>query len=173
MSERERDQAAGWAERLERLARLVPGVGVYRDREGIREADKQVRVFVAEQLHGLLRELEPAQRRLADAGRREPLPPLDRIARQLSTLADRIRYASYGFAGVFAAQKIRERELAALHGFDLQLLQALPELRSRIQAAADAAERDDGVREAFEAAEKAVRGFDRMLDDRDGLARGL
>ena len=170
MTDRERDQAAGWAERL---ARLVPGVGAYQDLEGMREADKQVRVYLAEQLHSLLRELEPAQRRLADAGRLERLPPLDRIARQMSTQADRVRYASYGFAGVFAARKIREGELAALHDFDLQLVQALSELRSRLRAAAEAADRDEGFREALDAAEGAVREFDRMLDDRDGLARGL
>jgi hypothetical protein len=173
MTEREGDQAVGWAERLERLARLVPGVGAYQDREGMREADKQVRVYLAGQLHSLLRELEPAQRRLADAGRLERLPSLDRIARRLSTLADRIRYASYGFAGVFAAQKIREPELAALHGFDLRLVESLPELSSRLRAAAEAADRDDGFPEALEAAAEAVRRFDRILDDRDALAKGL
>ena len=40
----------GWAEWLERLARVIPGVTRYQDREGLRETDKQVRVLLADRL---------------------------------------------------------------------------------------------------------------------------
>jgi succinate dehydrogenase flavin-adding protein (antitoxin of CptAB toxin-antitoxin module) len=173
MTEREGNPVAGWAERLERLARLVPGVGAYQDREGMREADKQVRAYLADQLHGLMRELEPAERRLADIGRTERLPSLDRIARQLATLADRIRHASYGFAGVFAGRKVREPELAALHGFDVRLAESLPALRSRLREVADAAYHGEDFAEVLHTAEEAVRAFEQLLDSRDVLAKGL
>src|SRR5512143_1489947 len=108
-------ETAGWAERVERLVRLVPGLGAYQDREGLRDADKRIRTYVAELLGNLAHPLEAAQRHLVDGKWLDRLSILDRIARQVRTLADRVRFASYGFAGVFAAHKIRRSELAALH----------------------------------------------------------
>lgn len=165
--------AAGWAERVERLARLVPGVGPYQDREGLREADKRVRTYLAESLAGLARDLEPAQRTLSEAGRVDRLPAVDRVGRLLRTAADRVRYASYGFAGVFDLHKIREPELATLHDFDARLTEALPGLEQRVRALTAASERIEWFDQAAGAAESALREFERTLDERDRLARGL
>jgi hypothetical protein len=164
---------AGWAEQVERLARLVPGVAAYQDREGLRETDKRVRAYVAELLGGVGKELEPAQRRLAEGRWLDRLPALDRIGRRLGTLADRVRFASYGFAGVFALYKIGERELAQLHDCDVHLLEEIPRLQSAVRAAADQAGEADGFPAAAQAAEDALRHFEHALEDRERLARGL
>jgi hypothetical protein len=164
--------AGGWAERLERLARIIPGLGPYQDREGLRETDKQVRTYVAGLLAGVARDLEPIQRALADGGRLDRLPALDRVSRALATLADRIRFASYGFTGVFALQKIREGELRALHQFDLQLIQEIPRLRSRVQAIVQGAESEE-FPNLIQKEEESLRGLGELFEDRDRLARGL
>ena len=168
-----RGEASGWAERLEGLARHIPGLGRYQDREGLRETDKQVRIYLADLLAGLSRIVEGAQRRLTEAGRLDRLPALDRVARLLGTLADRIRFASYGFAGVFDLHKIRETELAALHRFDLTLVEAVPRLRAPVQALADAAFDEGAFPQALRAVEAALQGFEQTLAERDRLARGL
>ncbi len=173
MANAERTEAAGWAGRVERLVRLVPGLGKYQDREGLREADKRVRTYIAELLGRLGRELEPAQRRLAEERRLERVTVLDGLRRLLITLADRVRFASYGFAGVFAAHKIREAELAALHGFDMRLVEEIPRLQTALRALAEAAGRDDAFAEAARAAEDGLRRLEETLDERDRLARGL
>ncbi len=173
MASADKTAAAGWGERVERLARLVPGLGRYQDREGLREADKRIRTYVAELLANLGRELEPAQRRLADERRLDRMTALDRLGRQVATLADRMRFANYGFAGVFAAHKIREAELAALHGFDVRLVEEIPRLQVLLKSVAEAAGRDNGFAEAVRAAEDGVRHLEETLDERDRLARGL
>jgi len=165
--------AFGWAEGLERLARLIPGIGRYQDREGLRETDKKVRVHLAELLAETARTIEGAERRLTEANRLDRLPALERVARLLSTLADRIRYASYGFAGVFDLQKIRERELAAMHRFDVGLVEKIAGLRGPIQAVADKATEDAAYLTALQAAENALREFECTLAERERLARGL
>ena len=165
--------AGGWAERLERLARIIPGIGVYQDREGLREMDKRVRTRLGDLLARLARELEPAQRLLAEGGRLDRLPALDRIGRRASTLADRVRFASYGFAGVFDLHKIRERELVSLHDFDLKLLEEIQRLQSRVRALAEAAAQEGGFPQALQVAEEGLRSFEDTLDERDRLARGL
>jgi hypothetical protein len=164
---------AGWAERLERLARLVPGVGRYQDREGLRETDKQVRVHLADRLTDLTRIIQGAERRLTDAGRLDRLPTLDRVARRVGTLADQMRHASYGFAGVFDLQKVREAELAALHRFDLDLLETVTRLRPPILALAEAAADDTAFPQALAAAEAMLQDFEHRVADRDSVARRL
>ncbi len=167
------DDASGWAEGLERLARLIPGVGRYQDREGLRETDKRVRVHLADHMADLGRMVEGAARRLTEARRLNRLPALDRVARLLSTLADRTRFASYGFAGVFDLHKIRERELAALHRFDLGLVEAVPRLREPVQALVKAAEDEAAFPQALTAVEAALQEFERTVAERDRVARGL
>ena len=165
--------AGGWAERLERLARIIPGIGAYQDREGLREMDKRVRTHLSDLLTRLARELEPAQRLLTDGGRLDRLPALDRIGRLASTLADRLRFASYGFAGVFDLHKIREPELISLHDFDLKLLEEIPRLQSRVRALAEAVAQEGEISQALQAAEEGLRGFEGTMEERDKLARGL
>lgn len=164
---------SGWADRLERLIRLVPGLGRYQDREGLREADGRIRALLAKELVGLCRVLEGAQQQLTDVRRLETLPALDRINRRLATLADRIRFASYGFSGVFDLHKIRETELAALHRFDLALLEQIPLLHEALQQLAVAARGGDDLAERLAATEQAVDRLEVALDERDRLARGL
>ncbi len=166
-------QASGWAEWLERLTHHIPGVGRYQDREGLRETDKQVRMHLAAQIADLIRILEPAQRRLTEAGYLDPLPALDRVARLLNTLADRIRFASYGFSGVFDLHKIREGELAALHRFDLEMAEGVPSLEEHLRALADAATDEAAFRQKLRAAGAALEEFGEVLGQRDRLARSL
>lgn len=166
-------RSSGWADRLERVARLVPGIGRYQDREGLRETDKQVRLHLAETLVAAGRTLERAQERLVEARRLDRLTALDRVAKRLSTAADRIRTASYGFSGVFDLQKIRESELARLHGSDVRLLEQVPPLQTRLQEAAAAATADTGFAEAVAAAEAILDDFARALDEREHVARRL
>jgi hypothetical protein len=163
----------GWAERVDRLIRRIPGLGRYQDREGLRDADKRIRTYLAELLADLGREIEAAERRLAEATRLDRLASLDRIGRQVATLADRIRFASYGFTGVFGQPAIRERELAELHGFDLRLLEEIPRLQSQVRIVTEATGPDQGFSEALQGAETAVRQFERTVDERNRLARGL
>ncbi|HSD50584.1 MAG TPA: hypothetical protein VLG48_04190 [Candidatus Methylomirabilis sp.] len=155
------------------MARVIPGVARYQDREGLRETDKQVRVHLADLLGNLARILEGAARRLTEARRLDRLPALDQVARRVSTLADRIRYASYGFAGVFDLHKIRETQLAALHRFDLDLMETIPRLRQPLMALDEAATDEATFPQALQAVESALQDFDNRLAERETVARSL
>ncbi len=163
----------GWADRLERMARLIPGIGRYQDREGLRETDKQVRVYLAEQLDGVARIVERAEQRLTEAKRLDRLGAVDGVLRVLTTARDRVRTASYGFSGVFDLHKIRESELAALHAYDVRLLEEVSPFTARLQALADAATADTGFSEALESARAALDAFGAALSERDRVAQRL
>jgi hypothetical protein len=165
--------SGGWAETFERLAGSVPGLGQYQDREGLREADQRVRALVAQELTGVGRVLEGVVQQLTDARLLESLPALDRVSRRILTLADRVRFARYGFTGVFDLHKLREAELTALHRFDLGLLEQIPRLREMAERLAGTARRREDLAEALAAAEEGVARMDGLLEERDRLARGL
>jgi alpha-ketoglutarate-dependent taurine dioxygenase len=74
---------------------------------------------------------------------------------------------------VFAAHKIREAELAALHAFDVRLVEEIPRLQILLKTVAEATGRDNGFADAVRAAEDGLRRLEETLDDRDRLARGL
>ena len=76
-------------------------------------------------------------------------------------------------SGVFDLHKIRETELAALHRFDLTLVEAVPRLRAPFQAVADAALDESAFPQALRAVEAALQEFEQTLAERERLARGL
>jgi acyl-CoA reductase-like NAD-dependent aldehyde dehydrogenase len=53
---------------------------------------------------------------------------MERLAQKLMRLADTIRFASYGYGGLFAATPVDEQKLAELYDYDLSLHQEVEEL---------------------------------------------
>lgn len=126
------------SDKLQRWLSRLPGIGTYRDREDRRQADKRFREHLSARLNGAVQSLRSLERDLAESGSLSPLPQLDRTCSRIQQLADTIRYASYGYGGIFDLDKIREEELQRMYEFDLYLLddvefleQDSQELRSR------------------------------------------
>jgi hypothetical protein len=122
------------AERLEHLARLVPGIGSYQDKEGRRDADKRLRITLADRLDSARKTVEEVIAKLQAEGHFDQLDRLGRLERKLYQAADAIRFATYGYSGVFDAIKVDEAKLDQLYAFDI----ALAESVSAVQAAAEA-----------------------------------
>ncbi len=110
---------------LERLIKGLPGISGYTDKELRRDADYRLRQLIANELDGQRATLLDVQNRLLNSGGLAFLSQLDGATGRVQTLADRVRTASYGYAGFFDAVRVREQELDALHRFDVALLQAV------------------------------------------------
>lgn len=142
---------------LAKLAALVPGYAGYADRERRRETDQAVRLAVAARLGAVRTELE---RRTADAsraGRLDLLEPLDALARRVSTLADSLRHAPAGYAGLFDAAAVGAPELDRLQQLDLEAGEACERLAAEARATAPEAGALRRVEDALAAAEEAFR----------------
>jgi len=103
---------------IERLLKGLPGVKGYVDKELRRDADKQTRMLLAQQLESEKQDLLAVQRTLLNGGGLMWLDDVDQSVTKLQILIDRIKTASYGYAGLFDAVRIRENELDALNKFD-------------------------------------------------------
>jgi hypothetical protein len=136
MSEQYVEQAKQKMNALERLLKGLPGISGYVDRELRRDADKRLREVIANGLEEQKQALLEVQRRLLSGGGLSWLDDVDRIIQKLQLLIDRIRTASYGYAGLFDAVRIRQEELDALHRFDVALAGRAAELQGAVSALA-------------------------------------
>ena len=123
---------------VEEKMKDVPGYKGYKAKEVRREADKLLRLQVARGFEEQQRRLNRVQVQLASAGRLGPLVLLDRALMRLQLLIDRLKTASYGYAGLFAAVKVKEAELDALYTYDASLLSGVDQVKGLIDTVAAA-----------------------------------
>lgn len=147
--------AKRFSDRVERWSAWIPGVRPYRDREQRRETDKKIRERLAGDLQEVRFSLNRTALALSSRGEMQILAGLDRLSSHLQQVADTIRYASYGYAGMFDLEKIREEELNRLYDFDLQLGDDLERVRKSAE--------EIGPAGSPEAQEKKIQEGEKIL----------
>jgi hypothetical protein len=111
----------------------------YSGLERQRGSAKQARMAGTDRLKGAERHLIEAQRELVERGEHKTAQAIERLRVRLSTLADRLRYATYGYSPIGSPNPIRESELAELQERDAETIseaQAIVELAERIHSKA-------------------------------------
>jgi len=139
-----RQRVEGSLSGFEELVRKIPGYKGYKDKELRREADKLLRLQAARGFDQQRRRLNSTLVELTSAGRLGVIMTLDRALMKLQFLIDRIKTASYGYAGLFDAIKVKETELDALYEFDASLLDKVDKIKELIDSVA-AAKTDEDV----------------------------
>jgi hypothetical protein len=153
--------ARGW---LEKLIGKVPGYKGYKEKEMRRESDKILREMIVTQMTRQRQRMDDLQKQLISAGRLEYLDEMGNAVTKLQTFIDRVKNATYGYAGLFDAVRVKEEELDRLYDFDNQLLgyterlsNALDEVETSIPAGEGLAE---AVRRVLSICAEANRTFD-------------
>ena len=162
-----RKRIEGSRNKVEELVKDIPGYKGYKDKEVRREADKLMRLQVARGFEAQRRRLSRVQVQLTEAGRLGALLGLERALMRLQLLIDRLKTASYGYAGLFDAVKIKEAELDALYDYDAALLEQVGKVETLIDAVA-AAKKDEELTQAtnalLEGLDEANEAFSKRLD---------
>ncbi len=154
---------------LERLAASIPGYKGYKEKEMRREADKLLRMHLARQLEEQWRRLPDLQKRLIEAGQLELVDDLEGAVMGLQTIVDRLKTASYGYAGFFDAIKVKEEQLDALYRFDEALLNEVPKVAEGIDRVATAIAAREGMAEAIADLAATVRKIGETLHQRQDV----
>jgi hypothetical protein len=117
---------------IKKIASKVPGFSGYIERQNRRDSDKLLRGIVADRVEEQWQRVSALERDFVSQGEIMYVDDMEAAAIKLRTLADRIRRASYGYAGLFDAVKIKQEELALLYEYDLALLDSVDEISRAI-----------------------------------------
>jgi hypothetical protein len=150
-----------------RLLGKLPGFNGYIERQNRRQSDKILREAVADRYQEQWQRISGLQRDLIRQGQLQYAGDLEAAALKLRQFIDRVRTASYGYAGFFDAIKINEQELAQVYEYDLQLLT----MNEDIGAAIDNVESSIGtdglpaaIRHLTTRSQQAVDAFNRRTE---------
>ena len=91
---------------LESFFSKIPGIAGYRAKEMRRDADKQLRDALAQRLESRRRKLTGLQSDLLDSGGILWMDDMERVVGRLQLLIDRVKTASYGYAPLFALNRV-------------------------------------------------------------------
>ncbi|HLM57993.1 MAG TPA: hypothetical protein VK422_17945 [Pyrinomonadaceae bacterium] len=151
---------------LERLGDKIPGYAGYVAKERRRDIDKLHREHLAERLRRAKQPVTDALRELSSSGRLFEVGPLDRVLKKIDQVENRVRFASYGYAGFFDVQKIEEPQLDRIYSFDLALVEkveALERLAGELSGRGSTAE---GLKQVASELERAADDLNRTFDER-------
>jgi hypothetical protein len=151
---------------LERLGDKIPGYSGYVEKEKRRDVDKLHREHLADRLRTTKQPLSDMVRELSSSGRLFEVGPLDRASKKIDQIENRVRFASYGYAGFFDVVKIQEAELDRLYRFDLALVEKVEELERQAQSLAGRGETAEGLKAAAADVERAADDLNRTFDER-------
>lgn len=151
------DKVSGQMDVFKKLASYIPGFSGYIERQNRRAADKLLRESVADRFEELWKRASNIQTDMVNEGMIELMDDMEQGSIQLRTFADKIRTATYGYAGFFDAVKINEDELAQLYQFDL----AFFDVAEQINRALDNIEASMGDEEGLKAAIRNLTGLTR------------
>jgi hypothetical protein len=130
---------------FENLVKKIPGYKGYKEKELRREADKLLRMELAGKLDDQRKRLTDLQVQLVSQAQIEFLDDLERAVMKLQLLIDRVKTASYGYAGLFDAVKVKEEQLDALYEFDDQMLGFVDDVASDVDKVASTITAREGV----------------------------
>lgn len=116
------DKVTGEQDAVTKIFAKIPGFQGYVERSERRRSDKLLREQVVNTFEPLYQRISGLQRQLISQGGLAYIDELEAAAIKLRQFIDRVRTASYGYAGIFDAVKIKEDDLAQVYQFDLQLL---------------------------------------------------
>ena len=150
---------------LKGIARWIPGIGSYQDKEAAREADKALREGIAKKLDELLGAVEWLKTDQAKKGAYKHLKAMDDLARDLEKLSRMIEMAARGYAPVFAQWKADEDSLMRLYRHDLGMWDLVAEVEMEIERIT----RDRAIPKTDEIEEirLLLRRLEKMVGDRE------
>jgi hypothetical protein len=134
---------------IEKLTSKIPGYKGYKEKEMRREADKLLRTQLAGKFDDQRKRIAGLQQQLISMAKIEYLDDLERAVMKLQLLIDRIRTASYGYAGMFDAVKVKEEQLDALYEFDNRMLDFVDEVAADADRVTSAVAAGEGIGEAI------------------------
>lgn len=154
----------GW---LEKLVGKIPGYSGYKEKEMRRESDKLLREVIATQMTIQRQRMDDLQKELISYGRLEYLDEMGNAVTKVQTFIDRVKFATYGYSGLFDATRVKEDELDRLYDFDNRLLEYAERLAAALTGVETAIPSGEGLAEAVRGVLSICAEANRTFDERE------
>ena len=158
---------------FKKLLAKIPGFKGYIERGDRRMSDKLLREQVASEFESLYQRISSLQRDLINQGEIEYIDDLEASVLKLRQFIDRVKTASYGYAGIFDAIKIKEEELDQVYQYDYALLALSDEVRSAIdnvETSIGTEGLDAAIRHLTAVSQECVDAFNKRSEVMKGIA---
>lgn len=149
------------------LMKIIPGYGGYVEKETRREADKLLRMHLADKLEVEKKKTADIRARMVDDEIILLLDEIDRIDLIFENLVDRLRFTSYGYAGFFDAVKVKEEALDRLYEFDMSLTQDIDAVTAKVDELK--ANYGGEIKPLIASLKDTLKDFERKLDERKNV----
>lgn len=149
----------------------IPGYQGYKRKELRRDADHALRLHLAAKLITQRDRLDGTKLKLIDGGGLREVMPFERASLKLQTLADTIKTASYGYAGLFDSDAVKEPELDSLMSFDQALDEQVDAIGAKVEAVRAAVAGKVGVDDSISELSTAIDDLTAAFQTRDESIR--
>lgn len=166
------EQIKGDRGRIESFVGKFPGYKGYKEKEMRREADKLLRDTLARRVEEQWRRLPDIQKQLLSAGQIQWLDDVEGATMKLQTFIDRLKTATYGYAGFFDAVRVKEEQLDQLYNFDMALDEHVDAIAAAVDALSSAATNKEGIGEAISGLTSAASTANETLNRRKDVITG-
>ncbi len=113
---------------FKQLLSKVPGFKGYVERETRRSSDKLLRESLADRFEELWQRISSIQKQMVNDGMIEYVDDMEGASIKIRQFIDRVRNASYGYAGLFDAIKIDQEELSEIYRYDMAMFNLADEV---------------------------------------------
>jgi hypothetical protein len=166
------EQIKGERGRIESFLGKIPGYKGYKEKEMRREADKLLRDVLARRLEEQWRRLPDIQKQLLSSAQIQWLDDIEGATMKLQRFIDRLKTATYGYAGFFDAARVKEEELDQLYNFDLALDEQVDEITAAIDGLSSAAMTKEGIGDAISRLNNAATVANEKFTKRQDVITG-
>lgn len=160
-------RVSGQEDFFKKILPKLPGFKGYIDREDRRAADKLLRESIADRFESLWGRISDLQKDAIAGGNLEIVDDLESAAIKIRQFIDRVRTASYGYAGFFDPIKIKTDELDQIYQYDFQLLSMEDEVSNGIDNVSASFGTDGlpaSIRHLTTVAQNCLDSFDRRKE---------
>jgi hypothetical protein len=167
------EKVTGQQDFFKKILAKIPGFKGYIERGDRRMSDKLLREKIADEFDTLNQRVSSLQRELVDQGELAYVGSLENASIKLRQFTDRIRTASYGYAGLFDAIKIKEEELGQVYEYDYALLELSDGVRSAIdnvETSIGTEGMDAAIRHLTTVSQQCVDAFNKRNEVMRGIA---
>lgn len=153
---------------IKKILSKVPGFSGYFERQNRRAADQLLRQSIAKEYEAQWQRISGLQKDLINNKGIQYVDDLESAAIKLRQFIDRVKTASYGYAGFFDAVKVKEDDLMKIYQYDSKLLELADEVTRAVDHVESAIVSNEGIpaviRNLTGIAQKCVDAFNQRSD---------